>query len=433
MELDTLLNAIYKTLLHSLWQGVILAVLGGAVMVLGKKLKSSTKYLLLTFSLVLFSVVMLFTFTLELTTNSIFVADTQSSSSQYLPEIENIQEEGFIFSMTDKIHVFYDYYIAHYDRVLVFVWFAIICIKIATMFFDVRNVYKLKNAKRKPVSVELQRLFKTICHKMDLKKGISVFESGIAKTPMVIGVIKPMVLIPIGLLTSMTPEQVEAILAHELAHIKRKDFMVNLIQSGMEIIFFFNPFVIWISSVIRKERELCCDDIAIELTGDKMLYANTLVECKEYRSPVYSMNFVSNRKPLLNRVRRILGLSKSSLSRFDRFFVGLCFIALVFTTAILTTNPWRAQGSSHYFLSSFSDSQASKIPNRVDAEEIIKQLVDDRIISNPENFSFKVTNFALYVDGNRQSKALHRQILLDFVKDYERRLHFTKSVISESD
>ena len=236
-----------------------------------------------------------------------------------------------------------------------------------------------------------------------------------------------------GLLNSIAPEQVEAILAHELAHIKRKDFVVNLIQSAMEIIFFFNPFVLWISSLIRKEREVCCDDMAIELTGDKMLYVNTLVKCKEFGSPTYSMNFVGNRKPLLNRVKRILGLSKSSLSSIDRFFVGLCFIALILTTVSLTTDTRVAKGSGYYLFSSFSDNQASKIPNRVDAEKIIKQLIDDRIISNPENFSFKVTNFALYVNGNRQSKALHRQILADFVKDYERRLHFTKNVVSESD
>ena len=433
MEPDTLLNAIYRTLLHSLWQGVILAVLGGAIMVLAQKLKSSIKYLLLIFSLVLFVVVVAYTFILELNSTSESVTDNPSTSSQYSIETDNIEEEGLIFSLKDEIHAFYDYFLAHYDKVLVFIWFAIICFKIVTMFFDVRNVYKLKNAMRQPVSDELQRLLKTICYKMDLNETISIFESAIAKTPMVIGAIKPVVLIPMGLLTSMTPEQVEAIMAHELAHIKRKDFMVNLIQLGTEIIFFFNPFVLWVSSLIRKERELCCDDMAIALTGDKIIYANTLVKCKEYGSPVYSMNFVSGGKPLLNRVKRILGLSKSSLSNFDRFFVGLCFIVLLLTSAILTTNSGASDGNGQYFLSSFSDSQASNIPNRVDADKIIKQLIDDRIISNPENFSLKVTNFALYVNGNRQSKALHRQILMDFVKDYERRLHFTIKVVSKSD
>lgn len=433
MEMDTLLNAIYKTLLHSMWQGVLLAVIGGAIMVLAQKLKSSIKYLLLTFSLVLFLLVVVYTFKLELNSTSGFVKDNQVTSSSYLLETENVEEEGLIFSIIDKIHAFYDYYLAHYDRAFVFFWFLIICFKIVMMFFDVRNVYKLKNTKRLPVTDELQRIFKSICYKMNLKKSISVFESAIAKTPMVIGAIKPVVLIPMGLLTSMTPEQVEAILAHELAHIKRKDFLVNLIQSGMEIIFFFNPFVLWISSLIRKERELCCDDIAIELTGDKMLYANTLVKCKEHSSLVYSMNFVGNRKLLLNRVKRVLGLSKSSLSTFDRFFLGLCFISIVITTAIFTTNSTTTNESNHYFFSSFNASQESKVPNRVNAEEIIKQLIADKIISNPENFSFKITNFALYVNGTRQSKALHKQILVDFVKNYERRLHFTRSVISESD
>jgi bla regulator protein BlaR1 len=80
---------------------------------------------------------------------------------------------------------------------------------------------------------------------------------------MVIGNLKPVILMPIGLLTALTTEEVEAILMHELAHIKRRDYLVNLLQSLMEIVFFFNPAVLWISQLIKAERENCCDDLAL--------------------------------------------------------------------------------------------------------------------------------------------------------------------------
>ncbi|MDC6387900.1 M56 family metallopeptidase [Maribacter sp. PR1] len=432
MNPDIILNAIYKTLLHSLWQGGLLAIVGGLIIFFGKHLKPSIKYLLLTFSLFLFLGGTIYTFLSELNQTNRFLSEKAYPSSKTLLEPSLKGEENLLVSVADKVYTLYDYYLAHYDRVFVFIWFIVLCFKVALMSIDVFHIRKLQTTKIKLVDSKIEKILLSLNDRLSLKKSIGVFESAIAKTPLVIGALKPIILLPVGLATSMTIEQIEAIMAHEMAHIKRKDFLVNLIQSVMEIIFFFNIPVLWVTSLIRNERELCCDDIAINITGNKIIYVNTLVECIEYRPPIYGIAFAGNKNLLLKRVKRILSIQKPSLNSFDKLFIGLCLVCAIFLTSILGTKP--TNGSNHYFFSSFIDgSKASKDVDRVNSNAIIEQLKKSNIISDLGNFSVKITNYALYVNGNKQSETLHRQILKDFVKDYQYRLHFTTTVKSGSD
>ena len=432
MNLDIFLNAIYKTLLHSLWQGVLLATVGGLIIFLGKHLKPSIKYLLLTFSLFLFLGGTIYTFLSELNPTNRFLFDNVDPSSKTLLDSSLKGEKNLLVAATDKAYTLYDYYLAHYDKVFLFIWFVVLCFKVVLISIDTFHIHKLRGTKIKLVDPKVEKILLSIKDRLRLKENIGVFESAIAKTPLVIGTLQPLVLLPVGLATSMTIEQIEAIIAHEMAHIKRKDFLVNLIQSVMEIVFFFNVPVLWISSLIRNERELCCDDIAIKITGNKTIYVNTLVECMEYRPPVYGMAFAGSKNLLLNRVKRILSIQKPSLNSFDKLFIGLCLVCTIFLTSILGTKP--TNGNNHYFFSSFIDgSKASQDVDRVNSNAIIEQLKKSNIISDPGNFSVKITNYALYVNGNKQSETLHRQILKDFVKDYQYRLHFTTTVKSASD
>mgnify|MGYP001195134368 CR=1 FL=1 len=432
MNPDIILNAIYKTLLHSLWQGVLLAIVGGLIIFFGKHLKPSIKYLLLTFSLFLFLGGTIYTFFGELNSTNQFLFDNVYPSSNTSADSSLKGETNLLATVADKGYTLYDYYLAHYDKVFVFIWFVVLCIKVALMSIDVFNIRKLRRTKIKLVDSKIEKILLSIKGRLSLKESIGVFESAIAKTPVVIGALKPIILLPVGLATSMNIEQIEAIIAHEMAHIKRKDFLVNLIQSVMEIIFFFNVPVLWISSLIRNERELCCDDIAINITGNKTIYINTLVECMEYRPPVYGIAFAGNKNLLLNRVKRILSIQKPSLNSFDKLFIGLCLVCAIFLTSIVGTKP--TDGNKHYFFSSFiNGSKASLGADRVNSNAIIEQLKESNVISDPGNFSVKITNYAIYVNGEKQSETLHRQILKDFVKDYQYRLHFTTTVKSGSD
>lgn len=144
---------------------------------------------------------------------------------------------------------------------------------------------------------------------------IQVRESARIAMPMVVGVLKPVLLLPVGLITHLSTREIEAVLAHELAHIKRHDYAVNLLQSLVEVLYFFHPALWWLSARVREEREHCCDDLAVAACGgDGRILAQALARVEELRlthmeqTPTLAMAFASKRQHLLHRVRRMLGV-----------------------------------------------------------------------------------------------------------------------------
>ena len=103
------------------------------------------------------------------------------------------------------------------------------------------------------------------------------------QVPSVVGWLRPVILLPASALTGLSPAHLDAIIAHELAHVRRHDFAVNLLQTAAEILLFYHPACWWISRRIRAEREHCCDDIAVSLCGDRLLYATALADLEALR------------------------------------------------------------------------------------------------------------------------------------------------------
>jgi GWxTD domain-containing protein len=142
--------------------------------------------------------------------------------------------------------------------------------------------------------------------RLKMTRPVMLLESCFANTPMVIGHLRPVILVPAGVIAGIPAAQMEAILLHELAHIRRHDYLINLIQREVEGFLFYNPAVWWVSKVIRAERENCCDDAAISITGDSHSYALAL--------EALELNRWSNREPaiaatggnLVKRIRRVL-------------------------------------------------------------------------------------------------------------------------------
>ncbi|WP_420146978.1 M56 family metallopeptidase [Spirosoma sp.] len=149
---------------------------------------------------------------------------------------------------------------------------------------------------------------------------IRVRESARIAVPMVVGIVKPVLLLPIGLAIHLTSREVEAVLAHELAHIKRHDYVINLLQSVVEVLYFFHPALWWLSARVREEREHCCDDLAVQVCeGDGRILAQALARIEELRliqanqTPNLAMAFASKRQELLHRVHRMLGMPTQPL------------------------------------------------------------------------------------------------------------------------
>ena len=116
---------------------------------------------------------------------------------------------------------------------------------------------------------------------LGVRRAVRFLESSAAQVPMVVGWLRPVLLMPASVLTGLRPSEVEALLVHELAHIRRLDDLVNLLQAVAETLLFYHPVVWWLSAKLRREREFCCDDLATAVTGDGVAYSRALVAAAE--------------------------------------------------------------------------------------------------------------------------------------------------------
>ncbi|GAB2795188.1 hypothetical protein GCM10027275_45380 [Rhabdobacter roseus] len=168
----------------------------------------------------------------------------------------------------------------------------------------------LRSRARLVMDQEWRTRFGLLTAKLNITQSVELRQTARVLSPLVIGALRPVVLVPVGLLTGFSVAEVEAILAHELAHIRRHDYLVNLLQSLVEIVFFFHPALWWLSERVRTEREHCCDDLAVATCGDRTSLAQALVRVAELQAnPRLAMAFASRKPLLLRRIRRVLGVA----------------------------------------------------------------------------------------------------------------------------
>jgi beta-lactamase regulating signal transducer with metallopeptidase domain len=257
---------------------------------------------------------------------------------------------------------------------IVSIWFLGIIIFSFRIIGGLLYVQRLRKTGIKTPDDQWQAILNRISYKINLKHIVNIFESSIVKIPVAIGYFKPIILFPLGILSGMPQNQVEAIIAHELAHIKRNDFIVNLIQTLIETFFFYHPAIWWISSVINSERENCCDDIAINYCLDSTVYSNALFNLQE--TCMQESNIVpaamGKRNNLYRRIKR-MNSTNSSVS------YGIRFAAFALLFLISTT------------LSVFSISSAKDKPKNIIEASFINPFVFENdntsSLSNKDAFS----------------------------------------------
>src|SRR6266704_1720007 len=172
-------------------------------------------------------------------------------------------------------------------------------------------IEKMRRKELKPLRRELYLRCIALQLKMGIERVVRYCECQRLDAPAVLGWFRPVVLLPVRALSGLTKEQIEAVIAHELAHIRRLDCLVNLFQIAAETLLFYHPAVWWVSQQIRTERENCCDDEAILICGDAVNYARALTMMEEWRTAP-SLMMAANRSPLAGRVVRLLGLHGAS-------------------------------------------------------------------------------------------------------------------------
>ncbi|MBL7825735.1 MAG: M56 family metallopeptidase [Saprospiraceae bacterium] len=209
---------------------------------------------------------------------------------------------------------------------------------IGFLFFMLRlsggfwQVYRLRTrGVQLPESVWIERL-ERLRVTIGFNQRVQLLESALAHTPMAMGWIKPVILLPIGLVNQLSAAEVEAVLAHELAHIARRDWLFNLLQAFIESLFYYHPAVWWISTTIRRERENCCDDVALNATGNPIAFAKALVQVQERAIPVPALALGlsgNRRRPLLDRVRRILNQPQQQHQAMEKITATVILLALL--------------------------------------------------------------------------------------------------------
>ncbi len=186
-----------------------------------------------------------------------------------------------------------------------------------------------------PLDAEWQLRVDRLVREAGLRKVVRVARSRRVRVPVAFGLLKPIVLLPAALVVQLPPAAVEAVIWHELMHIRRRDFAVRLLQGLVEAVFYYHPAVWWISAVIGREREYACDDAVVRRLGDRLSYARALMMSGELAGgrPALAMGLVRRRSGLLARVQRLLDPSKQNRSLMERTVAIVLLIAALSVSA----------------------------------------------------------------------------------------------------
>jgi beta-lactamase regulating signal transducer with metallopeptidase domain len=224
------------------------------------------------------------------------------------------------------------------------------------------QLQRLRKKMVKPVDAFLKNQLRRLSEKLHVKQAVELLESAVVQVPTVVGWVRPVILLPASALTGLSNEQLEAILAHELAHIKRFDYLVNLMQTMVEILGFYHPAVWWISHRIRIERENCCDDLAVAVCGDRISYARALTSLEEIRSRS-DLAVAATGGHLFSRICRLIGKEpseKSSFSWIPAVIVILLLIALTIPATLTLATKTNFQSSEPNIAGQKADSPAAE-------------------------------------------------------------------------
>ena len=192
------------------------------------------------------------------------------------------------------------------------IWFAGVLVFLCRLNFGLLVARRLKTSGTEPPPLALLQLFETLRIRLHVDRAVQLLHSARVQVPTVIGWLRPVVLLPASCLSGLSPDQIEAVLCHELAHVRRRDYLVSVIQSVIETILFYHPAVWWVSKQVRRERECCCDELAVSVGGDVLAYARALSFLEENRAAFPEFVLGANGGVLKMRIQRILGSKRDA-------------------------------------------------------------------------------------------------------------------------
>ncbi len=330
---DAFVRALGWTLIHSLWQGALAALV---LLILLPRLQTARqRYWVVYGSLMAVFVAALVTF------GWVYQPPTDIPAGQFFTGTEQLPGQYFLDSFSvepafwQKISGWLE---ANYP-LIVAVWllgFGFFLLRLAGGLW---YVHRLSKRGVFPVESFWEEKMTALAARLGMSRPVRLLESALVHAPVTIGWLKPVVLMPVGLINRLSPAEVEAVLAHELAHIARQDWLFNLLQAFVETVFYYHPAIWWMSQIIGNERENCCDDDALAATGNRIAFAKALVQVQEMAKPALALGLNGTSRPLLlERVRRILNQPQQKSQIMEKFTATAILLALLTLVGIRANN-----------------------------------------------------------------------------------------------
>jgi beta-lactamase regulating signal transducer with metallopeptidase domain len=405
----SILEALVMSLVHSFWQGAAIFIMVSAVF--SRQKSSEFRYNIASGGLLLLFLLFVFTFLYYVKGESSGVTSVDLSKVEHLSQDAsgvNTVDDSFSLGMVSQV------FNVHSNTICL-IWFCGVVLMLIRLIWGLAEVNKLR---RSGVDLDNDKIIEftdIIRSKLKISRQVVIKVSESILTPMTLGWLKPMLLLPVAVVNGLNIREVEMILAHEMAHIKRNDYLINIIQSFAEVLLFFNPFMWLISARIRAEREYCCDDIALKVCGgDRVVLARALVAVAEISTkPRLAMAMGSL---FIFRIKRIINMEKSQSFRPGQF------IALVSILCISVGSFLYANGSS---FSELDQSILSQNDSSSVLEKEREKLLAEVKILRDEMDSNSVHLPGIVIKGNKSND----NVLLDLENQVSK--HLTENTSDE--
>ncbi|MEM9984939.1 MAG: M56 family metallopeptidase, partial [Bacteroidota bacterium] len=326
MNFQILFEALGWTILHSLWQGLLLYLVYLGVRYLMRNHAPQGRYLAALMTLGALCVVSGITFYQYLPDVGAVLQVEPSDEVAYIPMVwPETPSEPDEITWRDRFH--------EALPLIGWAWVLGVAVMLLRWAGGLFSLYQLRNSGLKEAPGEWNFFVNNWASEWNIRRKVNIWLSEKATAPLTMGYLRPIILIPLSLVPDLTPEQWEAVLLHELAHIRRADYLIRLIQSLIEILFFYHPLVAWLSKEIAREREACCDDQAVAACGDALEYAQALTTLQRMcNHPQTSIAMSTHSYPgnFTTRIKRLFAHTpQPGTPRATLLMIGLFMTCLV--------------------------------------------------------------------------------------------------------
>lgn len=334
-----LMRQVGWTLLHSLWQGALIGLVFFLLRTALRRRSANTRYLAGCACLVLLAVAPVLTFIHESTpapAGGGLAYPASGPAHAVVPMLNPgslataFHGGGAGWPMAGGSD-----FLTRLTPALVLVWLLGVMFCSARLTRSCWSAQGIRTRDNEPVDAAWLETLDELRHRLGVSRPVRLLKSALVEVPTVIGWFRPVILLPAATLSGLTPGQLEAILAHELAHVRRLDYLVNAFQCLVETLMFYHPVAWWISRCIREERENCCDDLVVEVCGDRLEYARALVTLEGFRAELPELAFAASGGSLLARIRRLVGADKESGGTTVREAGGLALLGVGLVLIVL--------------------------------------------------------------------------------------------------